>query len=143
MAISQGLNSILLENPNDDNLVYSDRDIFGNIVFSLIDNAIKYANKDTSINIGILKNGSKSYKIKFENYGLLIKKEEVQKIFNRNYRSLDAIKRNPHGSGVGLYVAKKFSNLLGGDCFVEESNRTNGTVFTLELPNTIVKNKVI
>jgi len=132
MAKGQGINSIIVK--NKENLpIYSDQILLFHIGVCLIDNAIKYSDKGSNIFIEICFVDNRKYVINFVNFGLIIPKINYVRIFNREFRSPNAEKRNPHGSGIGLSLVKQFSLLLGGDCYVKNSDRKHGTTITVEI----------
>ncbi len=139
MASSQGLKGISVTAQRNENMIYTDQVLLFHIGVCLVDNAIKYADKDTEILISLSEKDSKTYTIQFTNFGLVIQRKDQAKIFERNYRAQSAKKRNPHGSGIGLYIVKEFSRILGGKCYVEEKSLKEGTTFTIELPKTLKK----
>ncbi len=63
-----------------------------------------------------------------------ITEEERSKIFDLYYRGedVDKIKRIP-GLGIGLFVAKKMTELLGGEIWVN-SRPGKGNIFAFSLP---------
>lgn len=134
VAQAQGLNEIQVKG-NDEHRVYTDKMILFHIVSSLIDNAIKYSDKGTSITVFLNEKDEETYTIDVVNYGILIM--DYEKIFERNYRADNAIKRYQHGSGIGLFIVRKFVEALGGKCFVKASNKKEGNIIRLELPKTL------
>lgn len=72
---------------------------------NLLDNAIKYSNQDSIINISLKEN-----LIIVEDFGCGIPKNELTKIFDRFYR-VDKVRSNKNGSGLGLSIVKTIIDL--------------------------------
>lgn len=100
-------------------LVKLDRNIFGFVFYNLIDNAVKYSLKSNEENIVgqdyIICNIKATDKllISIENIGLEIMKDEIDSIYDLQYRSSKAINSTIEGSGLGLYFVKKCIENLG------------------------------
>ncbi|MBO5440725.1 MAG: HAMP domain-containing histidine kinase [Clostridia bacterium] len=107
----------------------SDSNEYMRLLRILVDNAIKYAPKDTKILIG-LRTVKKSIVLYINNKGDVIPKEELKHIFERFYRSDSA--RTKGGFGLGLSIAKNIVTALNGE-ITASSNETNGTTFTVRL----------
>ncbi|MBO5356500.1 MAG: HAMP domain-containing histidine kinase [Clostridia bacterium] len=107
----------------------SDSNEYMRLLRILVDNAIKYAPKDTKILIG-LRAEKKSIVLYINNKGDVIPKEELKHIFERFYRSDSA--RTKGGFGLGLSIAKNIVTALNGE-ITASSNETDGTTFTVRL----------
>jgi signal transduction histidine kinase/transcriptional regulator with GAF, ATPase, and Fis domain len=97
-------------------LVRTDKFKLNQVVYNLLENAIKYAEKDSkAFTIRIELDETKdSYIVKFKDWGIGIKKEYEDKIFKEGFRTPDAMKRGT-GSGLGLAISKRIMLELGGD----------------------------
>ena len=62
-----------------------------------------------------------------------IKESDQNAIFNKFFRIGNEETRSKKGSGLGLYIAKQFIQLHGGDLFYEQ-NEPAGSIFTISLP---------
>ncbi len=95
--------------------VQLDPDKFRLVVMNLIQNGIKYSFSDTTIRIGgwVDVTGS-GISITFANEGIPIRDEEKDRIFERYYRSKEAIIKDPSGSGIGLVLVKEFVDHYNG-----------------------------
>ncbi|MCB0369054.1 MAG: ATP-binding protein [Bdellovibrionales bacterium] len=71
--------------------------------------------------------------VKITDQGPGIPAQDLPNLFMKFYRSANAKSSPIKGSGLGLYLAKYFTELHRGRIFVE-SNYGNGTVFVVELP---------
>jgi signal transduction histidine kinase/tetratricopeptide (TPR) repeat protein len=112
--------------------VKADASALTQAINNLIDNAVKYSGASKRVVIRAL-NDEKSVVIEVEDFGLGIKKEEVNKIFDRFYRGGDELTRTVKGSGLGLTLVKQIVEAHKGTIQVE-SETGKGTIFTLRLP---------
>ncbi|MEA3399028.1 MAG: HAMP domain-containing sensor histidine kinase [Patescibacteria group bacterium] len=104
------------------------------VLQNLIGNALKYNNPKGEITISI-KNIDNGIEIFVKDDGIGIGKEERDNIFQRFYRTESAKKKEPVGSGLGLYTVKKIiEDHKGMISFKSEKNK--GTTFFVILPLT-------
>lgn len=100
-------------------------------VFNIIDNAIKYSDEGTSINLRI--NTFEMFScISVEDHGIGIEEDEIPKLFARFYRSREV--SDNEGIGVGLYLARQLVEEQGGYIKVK-STPGKGSTFELFFPN--------
>jgi signal transduction histidine kinase len=104
------------------------RQVFSN----LVENAIKYSPEDTKILVSSEETTSKVI-VQVADQGSGIPADELPNIFMKFFRSKNAKSSPIKGSGLGLYLAKYFTELHKGRIFVESSHG-NGSTFTVELP---------
>ena len=76
-----------------------------------------------------------------KNWGIIIEKKDQEKIFEREFRTPLAVKKNKHGTGIGLYIVRQICKSINAQCWVEESDARNGTIFSVKLPKFIDKTK--
>ena len=118
------------------NRIAFDIKLFRQAVTNLLDNAVKYANTNTEI----LLNASLTPEwgnINISNYGIPLKEDEIEKIFERYYRTEAAKQRSIIGSGIGLGIAREILHLHKGDLLALPSVPTAlgwKTVFVISLP---------
>jgi signal transduction histidine kinase len=114
--------------------VKMDVDLIRQVFSNLIENAIKYSPENSTVTISS-KEEENRIRVAVTDHGPGIPKDEVDNIFLKFYRS-KAAKASPiKGSGLGLYLAKYFVELHGGEIQVE-SNPEQGSTFTVQLPVT-------
>ncbi|MCP5060962.1 MAG: response regulator [Ignavibacteriae bacterium] len=105
------------------------------IIFNLVGNASKFT-KEGYVHLAIEVEDD-SLKIIVEDTGPGIKDSDKKMIFEE-FRQVDAeLNRKFSGSGLGLTICKRYTELLEGSIAVE-SNNSKGTRFIVELPNVIV-----
>ncbi|MCH5223463.1 MAG: substrate-binding domain-containing protein [Muribaculaceae bacterium] len=99
------------------------------VFFNLLSNAIKYS-KDNSTIIVSFHIEKEKFILKVADEGEGISAQDLGNIFDRFFQ---VEKVRPHGSGIGLSLAKAFVELHGGGITVE-SELGKGSVFTVSLP---------
>ena len=114
---------------------YLDRYFFNESVSNIIDNAIKFTRKgEVKVNARIGKDkGSRHLFIKIEDTGIGISSNHLKFIFEEFRQVSEGQKRSFEGPGLGLTIAIKMVQLLGGDVVVE-STPGLGSVFTIIFP---------
>ena len=114
--------------------IYVDEMHFQNVIFNLMDNAVKYRKPDQPINIYIRTwNDDTSLYLSIRDTGVGIKKDNLKKVFERFYRVHTGNVHDVKGFGLGLAYVKKIIDLHKGDITVE-SEYGKGTKFTIKLP---------
>jgi len=113
--------------------VFGDADLLSRLFQNLIQNSIKYAKDDIAPVIEITADiGDKTTRINVTDNGIGIRKEHSSAIFKLFQRLHKDDKYD--GLGVGLATCQRITELHGGTISLDE-NWTDGTRFTIELPN--------
>ncbi len=112
--------------------IMADEVHFSNIIFNLLDNAIKYSERDPNIVISTINFGN-SLHIKFKDNGIGMPKEVINNIFEKFYRAHTGNKHNVKGFGLGLTYVKKVIDLHEAKISVE-SEQGEGSEFTIVFP---------
>lgn len=102
------------------------------ILTNIIENAIKYNRESGKVFIDVSEEGN-SVVIRIKDTGLGIASEEIDKIFDKFYRSPVSKKMNIDGTGLGLAIAKDIVESYGGEIKVE-SELGKCTEFMISLP---------
>lgn len=103
------------------------------VVENLLENAIQYSKGDKKeIDVEIV-NSEKHLKIKVKDNGMGIPKGEQKKIFSEFYRASNARTHLSTGSGIGLYMTKKYVKAHNGEIHFESTEGV-GTTFFIEIP---------
>ena len=102
------------------------------ILTNIIENAIKYNRESGKVFIDVSEEGN-SVVIRIKDTGLGIASEEIDKIFDKFYRSSTSKKMNIDGTGLGLAIAKDIVESYGGEIKVE-SELGKCTEFMISLP---------
>jgi signal transduction histidine kinase/CheY-like chemotaxis protein len=117
--------------PSNLPIVKTDSAKLREILQHLIDNAIKFTDKGTvTVSVRVKEN---DMEFRVTDTGIGIPKEALSFIFEK-FRQLDSSETRPYGGvGLGLYIVKKFTELLRGKVEVE-SEPGKGSTFTVSLP---------
>lgn len=120
---------------NLDNIVNTDSKWLIFILNQLIQNSIKYQNKDTQLTLEIY---SKSYKEKtilyIKDNGLGIKESELSRVFEKGFTGTNGRLSGKKSTGIGLYLCKKLCNKLG--LAIEITSKKNiGTEIIITFPH--------
>lgn len=117
-----------------DSTMYVDEMHFQNVIFNLLDNAVKYAKADQPLNV-YLKTWNTEHHLclSVRDTGVGIKKENLKKIFDKFYRVHTGNVHDVKGFGLGLAYVKKMVDLHDGEIRVD-SEYGKGTTFTIKLP---------
>ncbi|MDO8655393.1 MAG: ATP-binding protein [bacterium] len=118
--------------PSESVLVSSDKEKLGQVISNLVDNAIKYTPQG-SVTVQLSCDKGMAL-VKVQDTGLGIGKEEMGKLFESFSRGTAATKSWTKGTGMGLYVAKKFVQAQGGRIWVESEGEGKGSTFFVEIP---------
>jgi len=102
------------------------------VVQNLIDNAIKYGNKNSTININIRKINT-MINLTIKNRGIGIPAEANEEIFQRFFRAKNAIRKETEGMGIGLFISKNIVEDHGGRIWFD-SKKDGETTFSVEIP---------
>ena len=117
-----------------DSTIYVDETHFQNVVYNLMDNAVKYRKQAQPLDIYLRTwNEGNRLMLSVKDTGMGIKKENLKKIFEKFYRVHTGNIHDAKGFGLGLAYVKKIIDLHKGDIHVE-SEYGKGTTFTLSLP---------
>ncbi len=128
-------NKIVLEVDDDIGDMYSDLTKIRQMVFNLLSNACKFT-KEGTITLSI--KGSVITNREFVTFTVLdtgvgIKPESMNKLFQPFSQADSSTTRNYGGTGLGLTITKKFTEMLGGNiCF--SSTYGQGTEFSINIP---------
>lgn len=124
--------SLVVDCPAPEALVYTDQNKLKQILINLLSNAHKFSPEGAEVTLAI-HSDALCHRIEVADRGIGIPKEHIQHIFEA-FRQLDgSTSRSQEGTGLGLTLCKRFSELLGGKLIVE-SAVGQGSTFTLALP---------
>ncbi len=112
--------------------ISADRDLIHQVVYNLVDNAIKFTDDGGNIDFA-LRLDSKRMVFSIKNTGKGIPQAELVNIFERFYKVDKSRSANKNSTGLGLYIVKTIVKTHGGS--IKVSSRENEyTVFEVTLP---------
>jgi signal transduction histidine kinase len=118
-------------------LAVGDPDRVEQVLWALLDNAVKYSPPASPIHVEITgrpeEDGTLLSEITIADSGIGMEEEIAARAFDQFFRSHDARSLVPNGSGIGLYAARGLLRLMGGDITVQ-SIFGEGSRFRLTLP---------
>ena len=111
---------------------YGEESMLVTALHNLIANAIQYSPDNSRIGIGVRASDG-TVEIAVTDQGVGIPEDELDRVFERFFRSDPARSRHTGGSGLGLAIVKHVVQNHGGDIRVW-SQPGNGSTFTIRLP---------
>jgi two-component system phosphate regulon sensor histidine kinase PhoR len=112
--------------------VMGDRARIQQVLFNLLDNAVKYSAGDGEVAVSAHRSGA-SVLVSVYDRGIGIPRSEREAIFEKFYRVDPHLLRSPGGTGLGLYVSRELIRRMGGRIGVRERSG-GGSTFFFELP---------
>ncbi len=112
--------------------IMADRDGLLQILYNLVDNAIKFSGTSRRIDIEVSA-GEDEVQLKVRDYGIGILMTDQEKIFDRFYRSGEANRLRIAGSGIGLTIVKKIIEAHNWKIAMT-SDVGKGSCFTISIP---------
>ncbi len=131
--------SILFTKPEEDVFMFADANLMENVIFNLIDNAIKYSDSEPQVII-TLKNLPGGISLSIKDNGIGMSRSEQQRVFEKFYRISQGDVHNIKGFGLGLSNVKEITELHGGMVQLR-SELGKGSTFTLFFPNKVNGNE--
>ena len=118
-----------------DAIVNVDEMHFTNVIFNLLDNAVKYRSEERPLSLTVTSRDldDDNLEITIADNGIGIKRDDLKKIFEKFYRVSTGNRHDVKGFGLGLAYVKKMIDELGGTITVE-SEYNIGTKFIIILP---------
>jgi two-component system, OmpR family, sensor histidine kinase VanS len=133
---------IVVDDQHFDNgpAVLAIKPLISQVFSNILENAVKYSNKRTSIVATGQHLGSQSaFAVEIRNRGIPLGPGEAEKVFERTYRSPEAKRRYPAGTGFGLYIAKRIVEIHEGS--ITARTDQGWTVFKVVLSVSGLKGK--
>ena len=101
-------------------MVSADEDLIHQVVYNLVENAVKFVNPGGYLEFNYQVQGEMTY-ISVKNSGEGIPKEEISKVFQRFYKSDRSRSLDKSGVGLGLNIVKTIVNLHHGEVIVRST----------------------
>ena len=112
--------------------VKADRDLLQQVLYNLIDNAVKFTPKDGTITF-YAENDHENTTVIIRNSGQGVSSEEISRIFERFYKVDKSRSYDTKGVGLGLYIVKTIINMHDGKIYAD-SKLGEYTEFRIVLP---------
>jgi two-component system sensor histidine kinase SenX3 len=103
-------------------------------VSNLLDNAIKYSDKEIHISVEVAPLDEKRVAVRIADRGIGIPRGQLKRIFKRFYRAPGHFMARVKGTGLGLFIVHSIVERHGGKVFAESEGAGRGSTFTIELP---------
>jgi two-component system sensor histidine kinase SenX3 len=113
-------------------LIKGDRDALVQVLYNLIDNAIKFSGKSKHIDVSLVLKDNELH-LSVKDFGIGISPADQEKVFERFYRCREPQEAGIRGSGIGLAIVKKIVEDHGGYLTLE-STPGKGSNFTVRIP---------
>lgn len=114
-------------------MLYADNDLVHQVIYNLLENAIKFVNQDGYIEFGFTPH-EKLTAVSIKNSGDGLSQEELPMVFDRFYKSDESRGKDKNGVGLGLNIVRSIVKLHGGNIMVR-SVKGEYTEFVFTLPN--------
>ena len=119
----------------EDPIIKVDKMHFTNVIFNLLDNAVKYRREDVPpvLKVSTVNPDEDHIQITVQDNGIGMKREDLKKIFEKFYRVSTGNLHDVKGFGLGLAYVSKMIELFGGSIHAE-SELNKGSKFIITLP---------
>ena len=124
-------NNFVIEKPNDLGKLTNDQTKLRQILFNMISNAAKFTKKGT-VTLGITKYDEK-VRFAVTDTGIGMNAEQLGKVFEEFTQAESSTSKDYGGTGLGLPISKKMTEMMGGIMEVE-SQEGKGTTFSIIIP---------
>ena len=112
--------------------VNADKDLIHQVIYNLVDNAVKFTNETGTIDFKV-KTDSKKLTFTITNTGKGIPESELPYVFERFYKVDKSRSANKNSTGLGLYIVKTIVKAHGGS-ITAASRENQFTAFSVVLP---------
>lgn len=114
--------------------VKGDADEIRAAVSNLLDNAVKYSDKQVQVSVAVEAPDTRSIVVRIADHGIGIPTAQLKHIFKRFYRAPGRFMARVKGTGLGLFIVQSIVKKHGGRVFAESAGRGHGSTFTIQLP---------
>jgi len=113
-------------------IVAGDADAITQVLYNLLDNAVKFSHAASTLDISLWKQAGKAY-VSVRNLGETIPEAELSLLFDRFHKTDRSRSRDRDGIGLGLYIVKTILNNHGEDITVTSRDGLTEFIFSLSL----------
>ncbi|MGZ5051716.1 MAG: ATP-binding protein [Methylobacter sp.] len=124
--------SVAFDTPAEPVWVRGDRERLRQVLFILGDNACRYSPAGSRIAVALRMNNNEA-SVSLSDQGMGIPADDLERIFERSFRSQNALSARDDGKGLGLPMARTIVKAHGGRIEVD-SIENQGSTFTITLP---------
>ena len=128
---SKGL-EVIPELPEEPVIVQGDKDSMTQVVYNLLDNAMKFSRPSSEIRIALWKQGDRAF-VSIENEGNTIPEDELPFIFDRFHKTDRSRALDREGMGLGLYIVKTILDHHNEDIYVVSEDGLTKFTFTMKI----------
>ena len=114
--------------------VAGDADELRAAVSNLLDNAVKYSDKEVLISVEVEAVDARRVAVRVADRGVGIPRQQLKRIFKRFYRVQGGFMKRFKGTGLGLFIVRSVVEKHGGRVFAESAGLGKGSTFTILLP---------
>jgi len=140
MATAHSIKVAMIDLPEPLKVV-GDRRQLASAIGNLVENAVKYSEVDSSVEVSAQADGEWVEFI-VRDFGLGIPSRDLDRVFERFYRVDRARSRDTGGTGLGLAIVRHVANNHGGEVSVT-SIEGEGSTFAFKIPKFVVQNKTL
>lgn len=126
---------ILVETCEGGAKVIGSREELRSAVSNVLENAIKYSDKQVDIQIEL--SASDKVSLRVRDAGIGIPRADLKRVFKRFYRVADREVARVKGSGLGLFIVRSIARKYGGDAFAESEGPGRGATIIIQLPRAV------
>ena len=112
-------------------IVHGANDLITQVLYNLIDNAVKFVDQEGTLRIRISQHGAKAV-VTVGNTGPEIPPQELPLLFDRFHKTDKSRSTDRDGAGLGLYIVKTIILAHGEDVYVSSAKGNTEFTFTLQ-----------
>lgn len=116
--------------PEKDLYTVAHRDSILQVIYNLVENAVKFSNDCGYLTLSVRQEGSKAF-VCVKNTGPTIPADQLPLIFHRFHKLDKSRSKDPSGVGLGLYIVKTIIGAHGEEIWVESHDGVTAFTFTL------------
>jgi two-component system sensor histidine kinase RpfC len=140
-ASAKGIDFTVNMDEDIQDMVQGDSHYLNRVLINIAGNAVKFTEKGKiDVYLKLLETGADHYRVRFgvRDTGIGIPKELHQNIFEPFSQASEGTTRKYGGTGLGMSIARKVVNLMGGDLLLEsEPGKGSHFYFDLQLPKVV------
>lgn len=136
IAFEQKINAkhleVEAELPPEGAMSYADPDAIAQVIYNLVENAVKFSSEGTALSVQIAQTTNNRYLLTVTNEGQTIPPEELPFVFDRFHKADKSRSADREGWGLGLYIVHTIIRSHGEDVFVTSHDGKTSFSFTMQ-----------